>query len=264
MQIPIENVKVRFFENIYKEIVERANISIPFDNLDYGRKILENEEECERYIALYGGHHFHKLRAAFESTNFNYLNGRNIEIIDWGSGQAFATCVLIDYLIESQVKANILKITLIEPSKIATKKGCDLITIMIQNESVSDIIKIINKPLDELILEDFETAYENIKIHLFSNILDVEVFDVENLYNLIIRQFKGLNRMICTSPKNSRQRTSRLDRFYELFKNNYAVNPLFESEIDITEEVFVVSKNRYEKSTIKRYEKQFSVDLPPF
>ena len=225
---------------------------------------MENDEECERYIALYGGHHFHKLNAAFTSTNFKFLNGKNVEIIDWGCGQAIATCVLIDYLIENQISPNILRITLVEPSEIATKKGCELIAQMFQNEDVNEIIRIINKPFDSLVSEDFETDYENIKVHLFSNIIDVEVFNVKHLYNLIIGRFSGINRFICTSPKNSPQRTARLDEFYKLFTDNYVVNLFFESGESIVEEVFIVGSGKYEDFEIKRYEKQFSVNLPPF
>lgn len=265
MRIPIENIQTRFFDNIYKQTVERANITVPFDNLDYGRKILENEEECQRYIALYGGHHFHKLWLAFNSTNFGYLNQKNIEIIDWGCGQAVATCILIDYLIENEIETNVVKITLIEPSEVATKKGKELIAQMFQgNESVTDIISVVNKKIDELTPEDFETQDDSIKIHLFSNIIDVEVFDVKSFYELILIIFKGLNRMICTSPKNSPTRTARLDYFYKLFSDTHIVNLPFCSDDDINGEVFVVRSGNYENYIIKRYERQFTVDLPPF
>ena len=264
MKIPAENIQNRFFENIYKKTVSKSNLSVPFDNLDYGRKILENDEECERYIALYGGHHFYKLNTAFTSTNFKFLDGKNVEIIDWGCGQAIATCVLIDYLIENQISPNILKIILVEPSEIATVKGIALINQMFQNEDVSEIIRIINKPLDSLVAGDFETDYENIKVHLFSNMIDVEVFNVKRLYNLIIGIFSGINRFICTSPKNSPKRTARLDEFYKLFSDNYVINLFFESEESIIGEVFIVKSGKHEDFEITRYEKQFSINLPPF
>ena len=156
MKLPIENIKIRFFDNIYKTTVTKANLTVPFDSLDNGTKILETEEECERYIALYGGHHFHKLRAAFASTNFPYLNGRNVEIIDWGCGQAIATCVLLDYFIENRISPNILKITLVEPSEIATAKGRNLIVQMFQNnENVRNTISLVNKKFDDLLFRRF-------------------------------------------------------------------------------------------------------------
>jgi hypothetical protein len=82
-----------------------------------------DEAECIRYIALYGRHHFHKLYAAFDSTKLEELEGKNIQIIDWGCGQALASCILIDYLIEKNISPNILSITLIEPSQIALNRG---------------------------------------------------------------------------------------------------------------------------------------------
>ncbi len=264
MRIPSGNSQNRFFENIYKTTVEKVPKPIQFAGLDYGIKVLETEEECDRYIALYGGHHFHKLKAAFASTNFNFLHGKNIEIIDWGCGQAVATCVLIDYLIENRISPNILRITLVEPSEIATIKGCEFISQMFQNKNVDETIKIINETLDNLVAEDFETDYENIKVHLFSNIIDVEMFNVKNLYNLIVKRFSGLNRFICTSPNNHPRRTKRLDEFCKLFSDNYETNLFYECAESTLGKVFKVTSGKYEDIKIKRYEKQFSVNLPPF
>lgn len=265
MRLPTENIKIRFFENIYKTTVTRANLTVPFNSLDNGIKILETDEECERYVALYAGHHFYKLRAAFASTNFPYLEGRSIEIIDWGCGQAIATCILLDYLIENRISPDIKKITLVEPSRIATAKGCNLVFQMFQNNiAVESIIKVVNKNIDGLLFEDFETNYDNIKIHLFSNIIDVKVFNINWLYELIIRRFQGRNRIICSSPKNSFQRTGRLDSFHKLFLDSYSLDHFFQSDQEINEDVFVVRSGKYETCNIKRYEKQFTVNLPPF
>ncbi len=54
--------------------------------LGNGAAVLDDETECDQYIALYGGHHFHKLYAAFASTNFQYTTGKKIDVIDWGCG----------------------------------------------------------------------------------------------------------------------------------------------------------------------------------
>ncbi len=53
----------------------------------------------------------------------------------------------------------------------------------------------------------------------------MEVFDIENLYGLIVNSFRGINRLICTSPDNEWRR--RLDEFYSLFNDSLKlVNPV--------------------------------------
>jgi hypothetical protein len=263
MKIPAENIQTRFFENIYKQSVESIPKPIQFAGLSNGIKILENEEECDRYIALYAGHHFHKLRAAFVSTNFAHLNGRNVEIIDWGCGQATATCILFDYLIENRIVADIEKITLIDPSEIALSRGAKFILQMFQNNQEANfLVRTICKNIDSLTKDDFETDSDNIKVHLFSNIIDVEAFNLNSLYGLIVNVFKTINRLICTSPGNSR--THRLDEFYGLFSKNHQLVNVFASNEEIRGEIYKATRRQYINDTITRYEKQFTVDLPPF
>jgi len=258
----IQKAYTRFFNDIYKASVDRANLEFFFDNLNHGTKVLNNQIECEQYIALYGGHHFYKLYAAFASTNFQYIQGKNIEIIDWGCGQALATCVLIDYLIENCISPKVVSITLIDPSLIALQKGCELIRLMLPSNSCSTdfMIRNVNKYMNDLIPNDLVSKPENIKIHLFSNIIDVEGFDLNKLYELIITCFGGINRIICTSPDNARQH--RLDKFHNLFSQSWSVKRYYSSSDAVEGEIFYVRTGRYEKRKIKRYEKQFTVKLP--
>ncbi|WP_155960447.1 hypothetical protein [Fischerella sp. PCC 9605] len=107
-----QKAQIRFLDDIYKP--RAKNLQLPHHNLDHGTKVLNEEAECDTYIALYGGHHFHKLYAAFSSTNFQYTEGKSVEIIDWGCGQALATCVLIDYFIEKRISPKIESMALIE------------------------------------------------------------------------------------------------------------------------------------------------------
>ncbi|WP_414623350.1 hypothetical protein [Calothrix sp. CCY 0018] len=258
--IPSQNqAQTRFFNDIY--IPRTGKIQIPFDNLDGGTRVLSDETECDRYIALYGGHHFHKLYAAFSSTNFKYTDGKSVEIIDWGCGQATATCVLIDYLIERGIKPEIKSITLIEPSSIALCRGYNFVCQMLQPNLLNhSIIKTVNKNIDYLEFSDFITSDSNIKIHLFSNIIDVEAFDLSKLYNLIINCFQGINRIICTSPYQT-ARNYRIDNFYSMFGEYPGTKNPFHSDEEIFQEIFKVATRKFEKSRIARYERQFSVKL---
>lgn len=254
-----QEAQKRFFDDIY--MPRTGKLQVPFDNLDGGTRILSNKAECDRYIALYGGHHFYKLYAAFSSTNFKYTERKEVEIIDWGCGQAIATCVLIDYLVEQSIKPEIKSITLVEPSSIALWRGYDFVCQMLQpNIPDYSIIRTVNKNMNYLEFNDFMTSDNSIKIHLFSNIIDVEAFDLSKLYNLIINCFQGINRIICTSPYRSAG-NCRIDNFYNLFCEYPKVKKSFNSNKEIFQEIFMVADRKFKKSRITRYERQFTVKL---
>jgi hypothetical protein len=263
MQIPTENVETRFFENIYRQTISETERFYRYE-LGRGRKILESEEECVQYLVVYGGMHYHKLISAFRSTQFENIAGRNIEIIDWGSGIATASCILIDYLIEKNIVLNVERITLIEPSIYATNKGCELLKKIFQdNQDVGNIIKVVNKSLDDLACDDFETNSSSIKVHLFSNIIDVQGIDLNHLYSVLTNCFQGINRIICISPYNDPPDRIRLDNFFTLF-NLENLKYIVESSDDITGEIFLYNGWQFRKKVIKRHEKQFTINLTPF
>ena len=260
MKIPSpQEAQIRFFSSIYRDSVTSAAIGVRFDNLDNGTRVLSDESECIRYIALYGGHHFYKLYAAYASTTFEKIEGRDIEIIDWGCGQALATCVLIDYLIEKNINLNVSSITLIEPSTFALQRGQSLIQRMFQNNpSTHSVVRLVNKYIDALTPNDLVSEPDSIKIHLFSNIIDVQGFDLTQLYQLMVNSFHGINRVICTSPDNGRQQ--RLETFYNLFPS-HQVSRASNSSEPINREVFYAATGRYQECRITRCERQFTVNL---
>lgn len=255
---------MRFIDGIYKPCVEKCkniqDIPSVLNILERGKAVLDDDRKCDRYIAFYGGHHFHKLYAAFASTNFPYTESKDIEIIDWGCGQALATCVLIDYLIENSINPNIVSVTLIEPSSIALNRGYNFTRQMLQSTfSSSCTIRKVNKYIDDLTPNDLASEIETIKVHLFSNIIDVEAFSLNHLHRLMLASFLGYNRLICTSPDNDR--IYRLDDFYNLFFQSCQLFYSVSSDRPIYQEVFYFKNKQYETRRIGRYERQFTVNL---
>jgi hypothetical protein len=260
MNIPKNHEACRRFIDIYNESIDTANIRLPFDNFDSGTKILSSELECIQYIALYGGHHYHKLYRAYASTKFDLIAGKAIEIIDWGCGQALATCVLIDYLIEKRITLNVPSITLIEPSDIALQNGKRFIAQMFQSPpSANSIVRTVHKSIDALDSTDFKSDPNHIKIHLFSNIIDVDKFELTPLYQTITSCFRGTNRIICTSPNN--QNRHRLDTFASLFSQAHLVRDFVSSDESIYGEIFHAGTNQRKEHRIGRCERQFTVEL---
>jgi len=260
MKIPSpQEAQIRFISSIYRASVTEAAIRPPFDNLDNGTRVLSDESECISYISLYGGHHFYKLYAAYASTKFENIEGADIEIIDWGCGQALATCVLIDYLIEKNINLNVSSITLIEPSTVSLQRGRSLVQRMFQNNPSTDsVVRLVNKYIDDLTSNDLVSEPDSIKIHLFSNIIDVQGFNLTRLYQLMVNSFHGINRVICTSPDNGRQQ--RLETFYNLF-TSHQVTQTYSSTEAIYGEVFYAATGKYQERPITRCERQFTVNL---
>lgn len=143
---------------------------------------------------------------------------------------------------------------------VALQRGLDLVQRLFQNDaSIDSVVRLVNKYLDDVNSADLASQPDNIKIHLFSNILDVEGLDLERLYQLIVNSFQGLNRIICTSPDNGRQQ--RLETFYNLFLQSHQVTRASSSSEEIYGEVFYAATGRYEERRIGRCERQFTVNL---
>jgi len=189
-----------------------------FASLNRGKAILHNDDQLSQYLYSYGKMHHGKLQYAYIELfkdlirNPQFNNSAQIEIIDYGCGQGIASFILLNELnnIEFPIE-NISKITLIEPSKIALKRADFFL-----NKSTK-IVKV-NKYLNDITTDDIKTSDSAIKIHLFSNILDMadadepgKDFSIERLAkNIKCSQSKD-NYFVCVSVRNGEN----LDEFAE-------------------------------------------------
>jgi hypothetical protein len=174
-----------------------------------GVKILESEDELYGYFKSFGNMHKAKLLSAFESLP-NIAS--QINIIDWGCGQGFASMIFL----EKYGRKNINQITLIEPSEIAIKRAA-----LHCKKYCSEItLKTICKKLDELEKDDFNTPQLEITIHLFSNILDIDDYSQKYLIELIKQTQSEQNYFVCVSPYIDAIKTERLESFMRYFESN--------------------------------------------
>ena len=123
--------------------------------------------------------HKAKLDVAFNSLPVADIFAEEVEIYDWGCGQGTATICLLDYLAEKHIAPNIKEVYLIEPSEAAVKRASEVILCYDSSYKVTPIIH----DFDSLTTEDFQINNTR-KIHLFSNILDVEAFDLAQFIHL--------------------------------------------------------------------------------
>lgn len=207
----LENVPSTF--NAIKQISVNQYSLIKKDSIFYSLKsgvnILTEESQLYAYLHSYGDMHYKKLSSAFKCLPPEILNS-GINIVDWGCGQGLATISFIDYF-NNNVKIN--HISLIEPSEIALKRAA--LHIVKFNQSIS--LKTINKDFDNLNSSDFSNTNQVPTLHLFSNIIDIDLFSLTALLKLINSTFDGENYFVCVSPCINALRTGRLDRFMKSF-----------------------------------------------
>lgn len=256
------------FEKIKKlsdlHVRNLANQDELFERLNRGIKIIDDENLLFKYIQSFGNKHKIKLYDAFEKI-IDKFNGEKINIIDWGCGQAFATTMLIEYIKEKNINLHINDICLIEPSKLALSRGLLHIDIL---KTDNYNIKAINCDIDCLKKEDLIINNSYKTLHLFSNILDVESFNLNtDFLQKISSNFKNDNIFICVSPNINDKRNSRIDLFYKYFDENFDTELISFRSDDVEkhkryEKIFEVRKTKINDATEKMDElKNYHIDI---
>ena len=127
----------------------------------------------------------------------------------------------------------ITKITLIEPSQKALMRGALHSKCVTQHLSISPTLLTIKKLMDDVSHEDLITESTSVKIHLFSNILDVTSFDLLSLAKKISSTQKGENYFICVSPTYGTVREARMNTFFEYFQTHNRATLISERSDDV-------------------------------
>ena len=111
------------------------------------------------------------------------FNG-NFEIIDHGCGQGLASCLFLDRY-GKQFGQKISKITLIEASSIAIETAAKILELYSKKLGHQIRIKKVLSKIDDVNPSEIIPENNHPKLHLLSNILDVDSFDP-------VRYFKSL------------------------------------------------------------------------
>lgn len=176
-----------------------------------GAGILTSEQQLFTYLYRFGNMHKAKLESAFEYLPSNLLSNPT-EIIDWGCGQGLASISFLD----NYGVTNVSSCILVEPSEIAIKRAA--LNLKMYSEALK--LKTICKKLDLLKEEDFPKQKNN-RIHLFSNILDIDDYNQAQLCSLISNNVQGLNFFVCVSPYIDDRKTDRVDNFKRYFEKTF-------------------------------------------
>ncbi len=257
------------FWSIYEYNVDTFRSQIPrndwghyWNKMAHGLAILSEENTLLTYFAFYGGSHYYKLLYLLDELFSDLTQLQidvNIEIIDYGSGQALGTTCLLDYLTQNSLtNITIDTITLIEPSEIALSRGILHINHLSLNSSKINI-KSINKQLQHLNKDDLYTSNKNIKLHIFSNILDVRGFEINNLANTIRESQSGINYFLCVSPTDFENRIQQFFKFWN--QHGGYIKEIQLSSEDLYHETWRFKSDKFQRDKIHRVQKLFYVNL---
>ncbi len=225
--------------------------------LNSGTAILQTEAQADSYMFSLGKMHQAKLISSFEkiSSSINLPDMENIDIIDYGCGQGLGTIVFLDYVRSVSKGICIKEIKLVEPSDIALRRAMVNVKSCFKNNENLPSIKTLNNKLDEVGIEQLSTGVDTIKFHIFSNILDVDDFDTNELCEKIHLSQSGVNIFICVSPL--------MERFSDRYRNSRLDNVMdyFTEKTDAKIISYRKSKVEYEGKTCERNERLFCAYL---
>lgn len=200
-----------------RKINQFENKNDIFNSLGRGVNILKEEAQLYSYINSYGNMHEAKILSALQAFPLDELDGKNIVVFDWACGQGLASIVFREFVDNHNVNINSKNIILIEPSEIALRRAA----LNVKHFDGQCQVKTILKDIDSITNEDLNCDSNTIKIHLFSNILDVDGFSMAHLISIIEQTQKGVNYFVCVSPYITDAKTARIDRFVQHFANQY-------------------------------------------
>ena len=161
---------------------------------------LNGYDVLEEYMFAYGQMHQAKLDFVFQKLYDDYsdiFNEEEINIIDYGCGQAIGTMCYADFLKKHGITQKIKSITLIEPSVLSLERAALHVSLFFPDAKI--ITR--NKYIYELDEDDFICTQSLPTLHIFSNTLDVlDSHDLTKLYSLFNETTEGFNQFVCVGP----------------------------------------------------------------
>ncbi len=231
----IRNTSTAFFTSLPEGVRNEL-----YNNMCHGTLKLDCEPELNAYMYAFGAMHNAKLKDAFSHLSTNFFNEREIDIIDYGCGQAMGCISYADYIRENNHTQNVRRITLIEPSYIALARAALHSSLLFPNAEIVTI----NKGFDDLTVSDIEVDSNIPTLHIFSNVLDMGstpnyngVFNLGTFSNLVLEISKGYNEYVITEPLFS---DFHRDEQTDIFTSSLGVNVYYERKCNTGE--FVANK----------------------
>lgn len=233
--------KVKYMENptfdkvrelsskFYRELPQALQDEL-YETLNRGVDILDSEPQMTAYLYAFGRMHQAKLKYAFSKLSEDFLEIPEINIIDYGCGQALGTMCYADFLRDNGCSQKVKTITLIEPSEICIKRAALHASVFFPNAE----IKTINKSFNILNNVDFSGEEDIPTLHILSNVLDVLDFDIVKFAKVIDSITYDDDQFVCVGPYfNYPEKDKRMAKFCSLLDgDNYYSESFDKYEFD--------------------------------
>ena len=200
----------------YRELPQTLQDEL-FEALNRGIDILDSEPQMTAYLFAFGKMHQAKLNYAFGKLPKEFFEQPEINIIDYGCGQALGTMCYADFLRENGYLQKVKTITLIEPSEICLKRAALHASVFFSDAE----IKTVNKKFDDLTQDDIVCNEETPTLHILSNVLDMLNFDLNRFSAMIKDNLNSYNQFVCVGPYfNFAEKDERMVSFASLLDGN--------------------------------------------
>lgn len=221
----IRNLAVKFMRELPQQLQDEL-----YEALNRGVDILDNEPLMVTYLYAFGKMHQAKLNFAFKQLPKKFLEIPQINIIDYGCGQAIGTMCYADFLCENGCSQKIKTITLIEPSELCLKRAALHVSVSFPDSE----IRTVNKRFDDITRDDI-LCEENVPtLHILSNVLDMLCFDMDKFTKLINNCILGSNQFVCIGPYfGYYDKDARMEQFRSMLNGDeYYCNSFDKYELD--------------------------------
>lgn len=221
----IRNLAVKFMRELPQQLQDEL-----YEALNRGVDILDNEPLMVTYLYAFGKMHQAKLNFAFKQLPKKFFEIPQINIIDYGCGQAIGTMCYADFLRENGCSQKINTITLIEPSKLCLKRAALHVSVFFPDSE----IRTVNNRFDDITRNDI-LCEENVPtLHILSNVLDMLCFDMDKFTKLINSCILGSNQFVCIGPYfGYYDKDARMEQFRSMLNGDeYYCNSFDKYELD--------------------------------
>lgn len=182
--------------------------------LGRGRSVLTSSEQLDQYWYSYAPMIRSQWRWVLPQIQ---LDLSKVEIIDYGCGQGMASCLFLEHFEEARFDPG-LRVTLIEPSALALTRAH---RIMQAYAPQAEVISV-NSHFQDLASDQLLCDPDRVKIHLFSNVLDIAGYDHFELVNEIL-QHPGKHIFLAVS--HNRNFEGGASRLKEIYNGALALEP---------------------------------------
>lgn len=216
----VRDLAVNFMCELPKPLQEEL-----YNALNHGVDILDGEPQMVTYLYAFGSMHQFKLNRAFEQLPDAFLQQTEIRIVDYGCGQAIGTMCYADFLATRGLSQTIKSVTLIEPSEICLKRAALHVSQFFPNAEIHTVCKTFGDLTDN----DLDNAANIPTLHILSNVLDIQAFDLEDFANLIANNLSNYNQFVCVGPYfHDIQKDRRINDFSKFVNGNVTFSKFFE------------------------------------